>query len=100
MAAVGKKGAGSKRRGRVERAPAKRRLEARATAPARSAARAETPLPSAQMRSQATEARDPALREAARRAYELTHEAAMKAGNMQVAQVAMVRAFDLAQPQP
>ena len=49
---------------------------------------------------QATEARDPALREAARRAYELTHEAAMKAGNMQVAQVAKVRAFDLAQPQP
>ena len=58
MAAVGKKGAGSKRRGRVERAPAKRRLEARATAPARSAASAETPLASAQMRSQATEARD------------------------------------------
>ncbi|TMQ52079.1 MAG: hypothetical protein E6K72_09600, partial [Candidatus Eisenbacteria bacterium] len=58
MAAVGKKGAGSKRRGRVERAPAKRRLEALATAPARSAGRAETPLPSAPMRSQATDARD------------------------------------------
>ncbi len=49
---------------------------------------------------QATEARDPALREAARRAYELAHEAATKAGNMQVAQVAKVRAFDLSQPQP
>src|SRR2546426_12786186 len=49
---------------------------------------------------QATEARDAALREAARRAYELAHEAAMKSGNMQVAQVAKVRAFDLAQPQP
>jgi len=49
---------------------------------------------------QATEARDAELRAAARRAYELAHEAAMKAGNMQVAQVAKVRAFDLAQPQP
>src|SRR5881397_4313038 len=49
---------------------------------------------------QATEARDPALREAARRAYELAHEAAMKSGNMQVAQVAKVRATDLAQPAP
>ncbi len=49
---------------------------------------------------QATEARDASLREAARRGYELAHEAAMKAGNMQVAQVAKVRAFDLAQPPP
>jgi hypothetical protein len=49
---------------------------------------------------QASETRDVALRAAARRAYELAHEAAMKAGNMQVAQVAKVRAFDLAQPQP
>jgi len=49
---------------------------------------------------QAAGTRDVALREAARRAYELAHEAAMKAGNMQVAQVAKVRAFDLAQPQP
>jgi len=49
---------------------------------------------------QASEARDAALRKAARRAYELAHEDAMKAGNMQVAQVAKVRAFDLAQPQP
>ena len=49
---------------------------------------------------QAAEARDAELRAAARRAYELAHEAAMKAGNMQVAQVAKVRAFDLAQPQP
>ncbi len=49
---------------------------------------------------QAAEARDATMREAARRAYELAHEAAMKAGNMQVAQVAKVRAFDLAQPQP
>jgi tetratricopeptide (TPR) repeat protein len=49
---------------------------------------------------QATEARDPTLREAARRAYELAQEAAMKSGNMQIAQVAKVRAFDLAQPQP
>ena len=49
---------------------------------------------------QATEGNDAALREAARRGYELAHEAAMKAGNMQVAQVAKVRAFDLAQPPP
>ncbi len=49
---------------------------------------------------QATETRDPELRETARRAYELAHEAAVKAGNMQVAQVAKVRAYDLAQPQP
>lgn len=49
---------------------------------------------------QATEARDPELRAAARRAYELANEAAVKAGNHQVAQVAKVRAYDLAQPQP
>ncbi len=46
---------------------------------------------------QATERGDLSLREAARRGYELAHEAAMKAGNMQIARVAKVRAFDLAQ---
>ena len=49
---------------------------------------------------QATEARDASLRETARRGYELAQEAATKAGNMQIAQVAKVRAFDLAQPPP
>jgi len=49
------------------------------------------------MSEEATERGDLELREAARRGYELTHEAAMKAGNMQIAQVAKVRAFDLAQ---
>ena len=48
---------------------------------------------------QATERGDLTLREAARRGYELAHEAATKAGNMQIAQVAKVRAFDLGQPQ-
>jgi len=49
------------------------------------------------MSEEATERGDLELREAARRGYELAHEAAMKAGNMQIAQVAKVRAFDLAQ---
>ncbi|OGS49984.1 MAG: hypothetical protein A3K65_03990 [Euryarchaeota archaeon RBG_16_68_12] len=48
---------------------------------------------------QASEAGDKALREAAARGYALAHEAAMKAGNMQVAQVAKMRATDLSQPQ-
>ncbi|HEY4705251.1 MAG TPA: hypothetical protein VII27_05915 [Thermoplasmata archaeon] len=48
---------------------------------------------------QASETGDRTLREAAARGYALAHEAAMKAGNMQVAQVAKMRATDLSQPQ-
>ena len=48
---------------------------------------------------EASESGDKALREAAARGYALAHEAAMKAGNMQVAQVAKMRATDLSQPQ-
>lgn len=48
---------------------------------------------------QASETGDRVLREAAARGYALAHEAAMKAGNMQVAQVAKMRATDLSQPQ-
>lgn len=47
---------------------------------------------------QATETGDRALREAAARGYALAQEAAMKAGNMQIAQVAKMRATDLSQP--
>ncbi len=49
---------------------------------------------------QATETRDPSLREVARHGYELAQDAATKAGNAQIAQVARARAFDLAQPPP
>ncbi len=48
---------------------------------------------------QASETSDKNLRETAARSYALAHEAAMKAGNMQVAQVAKMRATDLSQPQ-
>ncbi len=47
---------------------------------------------------QATETGDRALREAAARGYALANEAATKAGNMQIAQVAKMRATDLSQP--
>src|SRR3989441_12784515 len=45
---------------------------------------------------QATELHDPVMRDAARHAYELARVAAMESGNMQIAQVAEVRAVDLA----
>src|SRR5213593_2526328 len=48
----------------------------------------------------ATELHDPIMRDAARHAYELARVAAMESGNMQIAQVAEVRAVDLARPEP
>jgi len=49
---------------------------------------------------EATELHDPIMRDAARHAYELARVAAMESGNMQIAQVAEVRAVDLARPEP
>ncbi len=49
---------------------------------------------------EASQRGEPALREAAARAYEIAMDCAQKSGNQHVARVAELRAFDLRQPPP